>query len=77
MKILISKLHFETNSEDLREAFQGYGDVVSAKVFRDHFSGRSKGIGFVEMGTNEDGLAAIEELNGTEFHSRIIIVNPV
>jgi RNA recognition motif-containing protein len=59
----------------LREYFAQVGNVTSAKVIVDKFSGRSKGFGFVEMSTPEEAQAAIEKLNGTELDGRQITVN--
>lgn len=60
---------------ELRELFEGYGEVSSAKIIFDKYSGRSKGFGFVEMPDNNEAKKAIEELNGAEVQGRNIIVN--
>ncbi|MDR1847769.1 MAG: RNA-binding protein [Bacteroidales bacterium] len=73
MNIFVSNLNFKTNDEDLRSAFASYGEVTSAKVITDKYSGRSRGFGFVEMG-NDEGQRAIDELNGATFDGKIINV---
>lgn len=63
-------------SEDqLREEFEKYGDVSSAKIIKDRESGRSKGFGFVEMPDTADANEAIKELNGQDINGRQIVVN--
>lgn len=61
--------------EDLTKLFEEYGQVDSAKVIIDKYSGRSKGFGFVDMPTDSEAEQAIEELNGTEIKGRAITVN--
>ena len=60
---------------ELREAFEEYGEVESAKIIFDKYSGKSKGFGFVEMPNDAEAKKAIEELNGSEVQGRNIIVN--
>ena len=74
MNIFVAKLNFDTQSEDLREAFEAYGEVTSANVIMDKFTGRSRGFGFVEMENDEEAQTAIQELNDTEFDGRTIVV---
>lgn len=74
MNIFIAKLNYETQSEDLREAFEHYGEVSSARVIMDKQTGRSKGFGFVEMGNEEAATEAIRDLNETELDGRRIVV---
>ncbi|MBK7409527.1 MAG: RNA-binding protein [Saprospirales bacterium] len=74
MNIFVAKLSFDTRSEDLKEAFEAYGEVSSANVIHDKFTGRSKGFGFVEMDNDEDAKKAIEGLNETELDGRTIVV---
>ena len=74
MKIFVAKLDFNTQSEDLINAFTKYGEVASANVIVDKVTGRSKGFGFVEMENDEEAQRAIEALNDTELHSRTIVV---
>jgi RNA recognition motif-containing protein len=60
---------------ELREVFEEYGEVTSAKIIIDKYSGKSKGFGFVEMPNDAEAKKAIEELNGAEVSGRNIIVN--
>ena len=75
MNIFISNLNFKVQSEDLNEIFAEYGDVTSAKVITDKFTGRSRGFGFVEMADEEAGKKAIEELNEAEYAGKTINVS--
>jgi cold-inducible RNA-binding protein len=74
-KLYVGNLSYNTQEEDLREAFSKIGEVVSATLITDQASGRSKGFGFVEMATEEDAAKAISTLNGTSFMDRTITVN--
>ncbi len=75
MNIYISNLSFDVNDNDLRELFEEYGQVSSAKVITDKFSGKSRGFGFVEMTSDDDGRRAIEELNQAEYDGKTISVS--
>lgn len=75
MNIYISNLSYDVNDADLKELFEEYGTVSSAKVITDRMSGRSRGFGFVEMGDNTQGQKAIEELNQCEYDGKVINVN--
>jgi RNA recognition motif-containing protein len=75
MNIYIGNLDYKVDEFDLKELFEEYGDVTSAKVITDKFNGRSKGFGFVEMENNNEASAAIEGLNGTSYKNRNLIVN--
>jgi RNA recognition motif-containing protein len=75
MNIYISNLSFDVNDNDLRELFEEYGEVSSAKVITDKFSGKSRGFGFVEMANDEEGQKAIEELNQAEYDGKTINVS--
>lgn len=75
MKIYAGKLSWGTTGDDLREAFEAFGEVNEANVIIDRQSDRSKGFGFVEMGNDEEAQAAIDALNGTELDGRTIVVN--
>ena len=75
MKIYVGNLSYEVSEEDLKEIFEPFGQIESAKVISDKFSGRSKGFGFVEMSSNSEGQAAIEGLNGKELKGRAMNVN--
>ncbi len=74
MNIFVAKLNFDTQSEDLREAFSSFGEVSSANVIMDKMTGRSRGFGFVEMPNEDEGREAIAELNDTELDGRTIVV---
>lgn len=74
MNIFVAKLNFETQSEDLREAFEEFGEVISANVINDKFTGRSKGFGFVEMENDDEALEAIRQLNDSTLDGRTIVV---
>lgn len=73
-KLFVGSLPWATTSEDLQQIFSQVGNVVSAQVISDKFSGRSKGFGFVEMASDEDTQKALE-LNGSEIDGRAIVVN--
>jgi RNA recognition motif-containing protein len=74
MNIYVSHLSYSVTEDDLRQAFEEYGEVSSAKVITDKFTGRSRGFGFVEM-SDEDGEKAIEGLNGASIDNRTISVS--
>ena len=75
MNIYVGNLSYEVSDEDLNKAFAAFGEVVSAKVIKDGYSGRSKGFGFVEMSNNTEAEAAINGLNGSEIKGRAVKVN--
>ena len=75
MNIYVSNLNFKTTTESLNELFAEYGDISSAKIIMDKFTGDSRGFGFVEMPNDAEGQRAIEELNDTEFEGKTINVN--
>jgi RNA recognition motif-containing protein len=75
MNIYAGNLSWNLKDQDLQNLFAQYGEVTSAKIVNDKFSGRSKGFGFVEMANDEQGNAAIAALNGTEVDGRAIVVN--
>ncbi len=75
MKIYVGNMSYEVQEEDLREAFGKFGQVDSVSIINDKFSGRSKGFGFVEMASKEEGQAAIEGLNGKDLKGRALNVN--
>jgi RNA recognition motif-containing protein len=74
-KLFVGSLPFSTTSDQLREIFAKAGQVVEANVVADKMSGRSRGFGFVEMGSEEDAKKAVNELNGTEVEGRKIFVS--
>ena len=75
MNIFVSNLSNDTTEESLKELFAEYGEITSAKVIVDKYTGFSRGFGFVEMDNETDGKKAIEELSETEFEGNIINVN--
>lgn len=75
MNIYVGNLDYKVSDNDLKEIFEEFGEVDSAKVITDRQTGRSKGFGFVEMSNDEEAQAAIEELDGTEMDGRSIKVN--
>lgn len=75
MNIYVGKIAYEVTDDDLRVAFEEHGEVASAQVIVDRYSGRSRGFGFVEMENKEEAEAAINTLNGTELKGRAIVVN--
>ncbi len=75
MKLYVGNLSFQTSSEDLERLFAQVGTVESASVVEDRETGRSRGFGFVEMASREEGQAAIEQFNGKEVNGRNLNVN--
>jgi len=75
MNIYVGNLHFNLSEEELKGIFEEYGEVTSAKVITDKYSGRSKGFGFVEMPNDAEGEAAIKNLNGVDMKGRNMTVN--
>lgn len=75
MNIYIGNLSYEVTDADLQRTFSAFGNVTSAKVISDMETGRSKGFGFVEMGSKAEGESAISSLNGTDLRGRTITVN--
>jgi len=75
MNIYVGNLSYGVSDDNLREIFEAYGTVSSAKVITDKYSGRSKGFGFVEMDNDAEGNAAIEQLDGAEIDGRPVKVN--
>ncbi len=74
-KLFVGNLPFAVTDFDLEDLFKGYGEVTSAKVIVDRRTGRSRGYGFIEMGTEDLAQQAIEALNGTELKGRPINVS--
>lgn len=74
-KLYVGSLSYSTTDDQLKQHFSQAGNVVSASVITDKMSGRSKGFGFVEMGSEEEAQKAIEMFNGQEFDGRAIVVN--
>jgi RNA recognition motif-containing protein len=74
-KLYVGNLSYDVNSSDLEQLFAQYGTVQSAEVISDRDTGRSKGFGFVQMGSDEEAQAAISALNGQEHSGRSLTVN--
>lgn len=74
-KLYIGNLPYSTTSDSLKSLFSEVGNVTSAQVMSDKFSGRSRGFGFVEMSTPEEAQNAIDKFNGYEVDGRKIVVN--
>jgi RNA recognition motif-containing protein len=75
MNIFVGNLSYELREDELEQLFTEFGEVSSAKVITDKFTGRSKGFGFVEMPNDDDAAKAIEALDGQEIRNRSIKVN--
>jgi RNA recognition motif-containing protein len=75
MNLYVGNLPFSTNSDDLEQLFSEHGTVSSAQVIMDRDTGRSRGFGFVEMDSDDEGRAAIEALDGADLGGRRIKVN--
>jgi cold-inducible RNA-binding protein len=73
--IFVGNLSFNTGEDELRQLFEGYGQVDRVSIMTDRDTGRSRGFGFVEMASNEDGEKAITALNGSQVGGRTINVN--
>ena len=74
-KLYVGNLAFQTTSQDLQELFAQAGTVESAQVIEDRDTGRSKGFGFVEMASDDEAAAAIEQFNGKDLAGRTLTVN--
>ena len=74
-KLYVGNLSFDVGNTDLEEMFAVHGSVRSAQVIMDRDTGRSKGFGFVEMGGDNEAMAAISALNGYDFKGRTLTVN--
>jgi len=75
MNIYVGSLNFKMREDELSKTFEEFGEVSSAKIVSDKYSGRSKGFGFVVMPDDAEAKKAIEELNGKEVYGRKIVVN--
>lgn len=75
VKLYVGNLPFSTTDQELQDHFSPHGNVVSAKVITDRYTGRSRGFGFVEMSNQEEAQAAITALNGADLGGRILVVN--
>jgi len=75
MNIYVGNLSRETTEDDLRQAFEAFGQVESASVIKDRFTGESRGFGFVEMPSKDEAQAAITGMNGKDLMGRALNVN--
>ncbi|MCH7761773.1 RNA-binding protein [candidate division TA06 bacterium] len=75
MNIYVGNLSREITEEELRQAFEAFGQVASASIIKDKFSGEPRGFGFVEMPTKTEAQSAITDLNGKELKGRTLNVN--
>jgi len=75
VNIYVGNLAYSTTEEELKEAFEAYGQVTSVNIIKDQYSNQSKGFGFVEMADAAASQAAISGLNGKEMHGRTLAVN--
>jgi RNA recognition motif-containing protein len=75
MNIYVGSLSYSVTEEDLKQAFEPFGEVESVKIIKDMYTGRSKGFGFVEMPGKSEAQSAIEGLNGKELKGRTVKVN--
>ena len=74
-KLYVGNLPYSATEQELTDKFSASGTVESAKLITDRDTGRSKGFGFIEMGTDAEAQAAIESLNGTDYEGRPMKVN--
>jgi RNA recognition motif-containing protein len=75
MNIYVGNLSYSTTDDSLREAFEAHGQVASATIIKDKFSGESRGFGFVEMPNQDEAIAAIKALNEQELQGRTLRVS--
>jgi len=75
MNIYVGNLSHQTTEDGLRQAFEVFGQVESANIVKDRFSGESRGFGFVEMPSKQEAQKAIEEMNGKDLMGRAVNVN--
>jgi RNA recognition motif-containing protein len=74
-KLYVGNLSYDVDSSELEQLFGAHGTVQSAEIISDRMTGRSKGFGFVEMGSDDEAQAAIAALNGQEHQGRALTVN--
>jgi len=75
MNIYVGNIAFSMTEDDLRQAFEAYGEVSRATILKDKMTNRSRGFGFVEMPNQEEGQKAVQELNGKEMNGRALNVS--
>lgn len=75
MNIYVGNLSYDVTEDELRQAFEAFGQVESTKIIKDMYSGRSRGFGFVEMPVKDEGQSAINGLDGTALKGRMLKVS--
>lgn len=75
MKLYVGNLSYSVNDAELRQMFEAHGVVTSSSVVMDRETGRSRGFGFIEMGSAEEGQKAIAQMNGLNMGGRALVVN--
>ena len=75
MNIYIGNMSFDTTEDQLRQAFEGFGEVSTVSIITDKYSGEPRGFAFVEMAAKDEAIAAISGLNGQELNGRALNVN--
>lgn len=75
MDIYVGNLSYKISDQELKEVFEEFGEVSSAKVIKDRQTGRSKGFGFVKMDNDDEAQEAINELDGAKIKGRMVKVN--
>lgn len=75
MNIYVGNLSFDTTDEQLRQAFEAFGEVTSVNIIKDRYTGEPRGFGFVEMSDKDAATEAINGLNGQDFNGRTLNVN--
>jgi len=75
MNIYVGNLSYSVTEDDLKQAFEAFGQVASVSIIKDKFSNQSKGFGFVEMPSKDEAESAIREMNGKEMEGRTLNVN--
>ena len=75
MNIYVGNLSHQATEDDLRQAFEAFGQIESVNIIKDRFSGESRGFGFVEMPSKQEAQKAIEEMNGKDLMGRALNVN--
>ena len=75
MKLYVGNMPFEVTEEELRTVFAPFGTIESVSIIKDKISGKSKGFGFVEMSSKDEGKAAIDAMHNKEFKGRALTVN--
>ncbi len=75
MKIYVGNMSFDTTEDQIRQAFESYGEVTSVNIITDRDTGRAKGFGFVEMSSDSEAKAAIEGLNSKEMDGRAMNIS--